>query len=165
MLLLSGDAARDPGGVLPDVHAKVAQALEGHRCPRASDFRRKPFQALLDLDDWGVAKGSDSVRSLDGPNRPSPIASVHLSHSGNQLGEPTVLGDSPITSDLRRCEPSQSRTGNWHCDSNGDLNRGSNHKSRDLDLRFEPPRQGEIPSNWDLQFQITSDLRSVIGST
>ena len=26
----------------------------------------------------------------------------------------------------------------WHCDSNGDLNRGSNHESRDLKVRFEP---------------------------
>ena len=28
---------------------------------------------------------------------------------------------------------------NWHCDSNGDLSRGSNHKSRDLKVRFELP--------------------------
>ena len=28
---------------------------------------------------------------------------------------------------------------NWHCDSNSDLNRGSNHKSRDLKVRFELP--------------------------
>ena len=30
-------------------------------------------------------------------------------------------------------------TGNQHCDSNGDLNRGSNHRSRDLKVRFELP--------------------------
>ena len=29
-------------------------------------------------------------------------------------------------------------TGNWCCDSNGDLNRGSNHKSSDVKVRFEP---------------------------
>ena len=27
--------------------------------------------------------------------------------------------------------------GHWQCDSNGDLNKFSNHKSRDLKVRFE----------------------------
>ena len=31
-------------------------------------------------------------------------------------------------------------TRNSHCDSNGDSNRGSNHKSRDLKVRFELPK-------------------------
>ena len=36
-------------------------------------------------------------------------------------------------------------TGNWRYDSRGDLNRGSNHKSRDLDLRFELPKTQPAP--------------------
>ena len=34
---------------------------------------------------------------------------------------------------------------NWHYDSNGDLNRGSNHKSRDLKVRFEPAETRRVP--------------------
>ena len=55
--------------------------------------------------------------------------------------------ESQITSDLRQCEPFSEKLivltcciGNWHCDSNSDLNRGSNHKSRDLKVRFELPK-------------------------
>ena len=42
------------------------------------------------------------------------------------------------------------------CDSNGDLNRDSNHKSRDLDLQFEPTKTdlGGIPAVWALQFHL-----------
>ena len=32
-------------------------------------------------------------------------------------------------------------TGNRRCDSNGELNRGSNHKSLDLKVRFERPKK------------------------
>ena len=53
--------------------------------------------------------------------------------------------ESQITSDLKHCEPSQKSSLFWllvwgkrHCDSNVDSNRGSNHKSRDLKVRFEP---------------------------
>ena len=45
--------------------------------------------------------------------------------------------ESQITSDLKHCEPSPEKlivqttcAGKRHCDSNGDLNRGSDHKSR-----------------------------------
>ena len=58
--------------------------------------------------------------------------------------------------------------GKRHCDSNGDLNRGSNHKSGDLKVRFEPAGDsdlGEILAIWAPRFQITSDLRFVIWST
>ena len=59
-------------------------------------------------------------------------------------------------------------TGNRRCDSNGDLRRDSNHKSRDLKVRFELPETaicGKILAIWAPRFQITSDLRFVIWST
>ena len=57
---------------------------------------------------------------------------------------------SQMTSDSRQCEFNHQRQLsqctdtlyiNWHCNSNGDcVHRGSNHKSRNSDLRFEPHR-------------------------
>ena len=54
--------------------------------------------------------------------------------------------ESQITSDVRQYEPCSEKLivltcciRNWHCNSIGDLNRGSNRKSRDLKVRFELP--------------------------
>ena len=44
--------------------------------------------------------------------------------------------------------------------SNGDLNRGSNHKSRDVDLRFEPPKT-DLGNSCDLGSAISNRLRDL----
>ena len=80
-----------------------------------------PSSVLVSPGPSFIRVGSTAGASLEGP------------YSGSVSQFETVQTFSEKFIVLTRC------IRNWYCDSNGDLNRGSNHKSRDLKVRFELP--------------------------